>query len=225
MSSSEQVEQVEQKRWLRARLSTRNLLPMLRHRKSYEIYPDLGEKHSLAKSLVACVQSFHTSGWLHKNISSLNVLFFPETARDWKSVNLSEPYIVGLDHSRKDSKGKYSQGPILSKVSQEYLHPDYRSGSTGGKRSHDYYSLGLVLLEIGLWSSIKNIYDRYPTYSPSKLREEYINSCDRDLGRAMGSIYQGVTKTCLEYGSGTDDFGGQLNFQSDVVNKLNMWVF
>jgi serine/threonine protein kinase len=200
---------------------------LLRHGKSCVIYPDLGEKLALAKSLTACVQSFHTSGWIHKNNSSLNVLFFPETESDWNTVKLSEPYIVGFDHSRKDNKGEYSQGPILSTVSQEYLHPQYRSRSTRAKRSYDYYSLGLVLLEIGLWSSISNIYDqnRYQTYSPSELREEYIKLCDRSLSKAMGSIYQRVTKTCLQYGSGMDDLGEQLDFQTEVVDRLNMCVF
>lgn len=198
---------------------------LLRHGKSHEIYPDLVERLELAKSLVACVQRFHTSGWLHKNISSLNILFFTESTSNWCSVDLREPYVVGFDHSRRDDKGQWSQGPILSEGSQEYLHPDYRNGSTEAKRSHDYYSLGLVLLEIGLWSSLSNLYDRYPTYSPSKLRDEYIHRCDKDLGKTMGPTYQGVTKACLVFRFTPDNLREQLDFQTDVADRLNACKF
>ena len=86
---------------------------LLRHGKKYEVYPDLNEKLSLAKILIACVQSLHTSGWVHKNISSLNIIFFLNSARDWSTLNMREPYMIGFDHSRKDGKGEYSQGPRL----------------------------------------------------------------------------------------------------------------
>lgn len=200
---------------------------LMRHGNSHLVYPELGEKLALAKALVACIQSFHGSGWIHKGLCSMNVLFLLDDAVDWKDIRFGEPFIVGFDHSRKDGKGHYTQGPILLSGSQEYLHPEYRAGLKEAKKSYDYYSMGVVLLEIGLWMSISNIYNqpRYRKYSPEALREEYINVCNRDLGKTMGSIYQSVTSTCLDYGSGTKSLEDQFQFQTDVVDRLNMCRF
>lgn len=134
---------------------------LVRHGKKYEVYPDLNEKLSLATILVASVQSLHTSGWVHKNISSLNIIFFLKSARDWSTLNMRDPYMIGFDHSRKDGDGEYSQGPRLQ-GSKEYLHPHYRQEITCYKRSYDYYALGLVLLEIGTWTSLSEIYEFTP---------------------------------------------------------------
>lgn len=197
---------------------------LLRHRKPYEVNPDLNEKLSLARILVACVQSFHTSGWVHKNISSLNIIFFLKSARDWSTLNMREPYMIGFDHSRKDGKGEYSQGPRLQ-GSKEYLHPDYRQGITVYKRSYDYYALGLVLLEIGTWTSLSNIYERHPTTHPDELRAMYTKLCNEHLGKTMGPTYLNVTKKCLEYNAGEDDVGEQLEFQAEVIDQLNRCMF
>lgn len=200
---------------------------LMGHGTSYLAYPELGEKLALAKALVACIQSFHISGWIHKGLSSLNILFFLDGVADWKDIRFSEPFVVGFDHSRKDGKGHYTQGPVLLSGSQEYFHPEYRAGLKEAKKSYDYYSLGVILLEIGLWMSISNIYEqpRYRKYSPEALREEYINVCNRDLGKTMGSIYQSVTRTCLSYGSGTESFEDQFHFQAHVVDRLNTCRF
>ena len=217
---------------------------LLRHRKISEIYPDLRQKLVLAKALVACIQCLHTFEWIHKTISSFNVLFFHNPAQDLADLDLGKPYVIGLDHSRRDGKGEYSLGPINStnpgsnkefmNVCREYLHPDYRLGSvTSGVLSpfimaYDYYALGLLLLEIGTWTSLSNIYDssRLRNHHPRHLRQEYIRYCDEHLGKAMGPIFQSITKRCLEYDAvDIDQVSAQLIFQAEVVDQLNRCVF
>jgi len=217
---------------------------LLRHRKTYEIYPDLSQKLVLAKALVACIQSLHTFGWVHKTVSSLNVLFFHNPAHDLADLDFGKPYVIGLDHSRRDGAGEYSQGPINSanpgsntefvRACREYLHPDYRLGSvtSGGvspcKLAYDYYALGLLLLETGTWTSLSNIYEssRLQNHNPRDLRQEYIRYCDEHLGKAMGPIFQSITKRCLEYDAvDTDQVSAQLMFQAEVVDQLNRCVF
>lgn len=201
---------------------------LLRHHRTREImYPDLGQKLALARALAASLQSFHLSGWIHKQVSSLNVLFFPKTNSLWKDLDLEEPFIVGFDHSRKAGNLEYSQGAILTRISQEYLHPDYRNNARASKPSDDYYSLGLVLLEIGTWTSISNIYRRHPTHAPDELKKEYIQYCDEHLGRAMGAIYQKATRRCLEWETFAADMEleEELVFQTDVVDRLNKCLF
>ena len=98
----------------------------------------------------------------------------------------------------------------------------YRDGSSHFQKVFDYYSLGLVLLEIGTWNSLSNFYERYPkTYSPYALREEYIRFCEKELRMMMGPSYHEVTKACLQSELGFDKVnrGTDLDFHR-VVQKL-----
>ena len=84
-----------------------------------------------------------------------------------------------------------------------------------------------MLLEIGTWSSLTNIHGKLKTHTPIQLRTEYLKWCDNDLIKSMGPIYQNVTKRCLLFGSEEereDDLGVQLDFQSEVLAKLNQCV-
>ena len=200
---------------------------LLRRGRAQEVYPDLGQKFRLAKILVSSLHTFHTSGWLHKNISSSNVIFFLNSSTKLFEPDLTQPYIIGFHHSRKDDPGAYTEGPELLDAQKEYQHPNYRQGSGRFRKGYDYYSLGLVLLEIGTWSSLSHIYGRWTTHSPKQLNEEYLKWCDNDLKKAMGPIYHSVTKRCLLFGNeigGGDDIGVQLDFQSEVIAKLNQCV-
>ncbi|KIW21533.1 hypothetical protein PV08_02113 [Exophiala spinifera] len=191
-------------------------------------------KLMLAKTLVTCVQSIHTIGWVHKSISSLNVLLFPAAERRFETIDFSAPYLVGFGSSRKSKGDEYTQGPVLNDSIAEYLHPDYRLKRSIAKRAHDYYSVGLLLLEIGLWYSLSNIYDNteFRQHSPDELREEYIRLCHRRLEDAMGKPYQQAVLSCLLFDSSESDDGegdveveqvqrDQLDFQKHVADPLN----
>ncbi|KIW34742.1 uncharacterized protein PV07_01500 [Cladophialophora immunda] len=207
---------------------------LFQHGSSRLLAAGLGTKLTLAKTLVACVQNIHTMGWVHKSISSLNVLLFPAAEGRWETIDFSAPYLVGFDYSRKSRGGEYTQGPVLNDSFLEYLHPDYRLKRSIAKRAHDYYSVGLLLLEIGLWYSLSNIYDnkQFSQHSPDELRKEYIGLCNRSLVDAMGKHYQQAVLKCLHFESSeTDDSEGdveveqvqrdQLDFQKDVADPLN----
>lgn len=217
---------------------------LLRHRKQTDIYPHLGQKLVLAKAIVGCVQKLHTLGWVHKSISSLNVLFFYNPTYGLADIDFAEPFLVGLDHSRRDGKGEYSQGTLSSadpgskseflKACKEYLHPDYRLGSSTNMErvsfslAYDYHALGLLLLEIGTWGSLSNIYDssRRLNYDPRALRQEYIEYCSEHLGKGMGPIFQSLTEKCLRYDDvNADQASAQLWLQNEVVDQLNRCVF
>ena len=186
--------------------------------------PDLRQKFLLATKLVNCIQSCHTAGWIHKNISSKKVLFFP-TTKDYKTMDLDEVFLIGFGYSRPGHHHAYSLG-ITRDREQEYLHPAYRGGSTRATLSHDYYSLGLVLLEIGTWTSISNVYEdrQNLTLTPAELQDKYIAWCKSDLNKTIGPVYQEVTRTCLEFYSGTntseDALKERLDFQTKVVDKI-----
>ncbi|KAK3991521.1 hypothetical protein QBC44DRAFT_393086 [Cladorrhinum sp. PSN332] len=96
----------------------------------------------------------HLSRWLHKDIRSDNVIFFKQS--DNQDINLGAPYLggfrirpagttspaVGEPHSIERMDGQ--EGPQGAVPKQKY------------HRAYDVYSLGCVLLEIGLWQSLES---------------------------------------------------------------------
>lgn len=70
------------------------------------------------------------------------------------------------------------------------------------ENKHDIYSLGVVLLEIGLWKGLSDFNDRknkHEVYS----REELLRIAKSTLPFAMGRTYWGVVNRCL--GGGKED--------------------
>ena len=202
---------------------------LLRHGKSYLTYPGINERLTLAKKLIACIHSCHSAGWIHKSISSGSVIFFV-TGSDWNNMNTDQPYLIGFDHSRPQENIKYSsrKEPEVRHWTHEYRHPAYREGQMRAKILHDYYSMGLVLLEIGLWTSISNVYNdhRNRTLLPSQLRDKYVALCERELHKVMGPLYQAVTLNCLNYVEFGEEKPGEeieerLHFKANVVDKIN----
>jgi serine/threonine protein kinase len=200
---------------------------LLRRQKSQEMYPNPGQKLALAKALVSSIHQFHVAGWIHKDFNSYNVLFFGDPSERWKNIDLGSPYIVAFNHSRRDAAEEYTEGPEQGSKHDEYRHPEYRAGLSTFQRYHDYYSLGLALLEVGTWNSLSNIYDHYPTHSPEALRQEYIKICDNQLLLTMGPIYHRITQLCLTSSEifKREDTGTHLEFQKQIVDELRRCVF
>ena len=191
--------------------------------------PHIGQRLTLAKTLVACLQSLHVSGWVHKDINSNNVLFFTP-ARPLRDDDYRPPYLVGFQHSREDERSAYTVGPDSDDETRHYQHPCYREGLNPFKREFDYYSLGLTLLEIGVWECLRDVYIKRRTFSPSQLRDEYITICNRHILERMGPTYHEATMTCLQAAQADSKLSGKeedvaLDFQKDVIDKLESCRF
>ena len=79
-----------------------------------------------------------------------------------------------------------------------HRHPDSLDGMSRKPycKSFDMYSLGLVLLEIGLWKSLQT-YHR-PQYSATKFRDKVVLSVlVPGLGSKTGNRYREVVEKCL----------------------------
>lgn len=178
---------------------------------------DLGIRFELAKKLMYSVVIMHTCGWLHKNICSDNVLFFPARPADGEKVqnyrkDIGRPIIVGYGLSRPDdvdiSRGMEGPNNFSMQPGQDeksslniYQHPDKAANPDRRFRhSYDIYSLGLILLEIGLWQSLQ-------TFDTNRWRDAYafrkfiLDRLVPDLWGQCGSIYGGVVKECLTISS------------------------
>ncbi|KAJ6439089.1 kinase-like protein [Purpureocillium lavendulum] len=167
--------------------------------------PLLGDKFWLANLLAGFLGEFHGIGWLHENLHSNNIVFF-NYAEDVEergisavtSSTLRQPFVVGLDKIRPGSESWHTQGPAEHTDFPDYRHPDYHH-TERFRVSYDYYSLGLILLEIGLWTPLVAIASRkeFSTLTPHALRTVLIDRYVPRLGYRMGSTYQAVVDRLL----------------------------
>ncbi len=169
-----------------------------------EYEPSHEDKYQLASRLADFLASFHTIGLLHENFHSNNVLYFNSSVdQDNISVAqsgiLPEPHIVGLNKSRPGGEAWHTQGPLLESDYPEYQHPQYRN-TKHFRVGYDYFSLGMVLLEVGLWNPIttwtKSFKERM-LLSPSKLCDLLVDRYVPRLGPRMGRKYQNIVKLLL----------------------------
>lgn len=68
--------------------------------------PSLTERLALAVSLARKILFIHRQSFYHKGIQSNNVIFF---RRDFQQRSLTEPWLVGFDHSRRASAAAWSE--------------------------------------------------------------------------------------------------------------------
>jgi hypothetical protein len=124
----------------------------------------LDSKYRLARQLCDTVFSVFTLGLVHKNIRTNTILLvFEEDSEDEKkqpssppssppSIELGTPYLTTWTLLRKATG--LTSGPGASGMVEDFYRHPKRQGIQPEQRynfGHDIYSLGVCLLEIGLW--------------------------------------------------------------------------
>jgi hypothetical protein len=106
--------------------------------------------------------------WLHKNIRSESILFFPASSSpgslspaEAKEL-LSRPYLSSFTFSRLSSPTEISEQPSLNPNQDIYRHPQALGDpSTSFGAEMDLYSLGCVFIEIAEWRRLKSLVVKY----------------------------------------------------------------
>jgi hypothetical protein len=159
----------------------------------------LGDKFRIAQMLSQALYQLLVSNWLHKSIRSENVSFFQPRSnlskRTLRSISTEAMFLTGYDFARPGGLKDPTQkaGNIAFDI---YAHPLYRGGKVKYSRLFDIYSLGVVLLEIGLWRRIES--GVRPDQTPDSVRSMLIQACIDELGPAMGKSYRDAVQCCLE---------------------------
>jgi serine/threonine protein kinase len=215
-------------------------------------FVSLDDRFRLAYDLAAAISRFHAIGWLHKDVSSYNILLFntkfsPDalSSGDVTSNEVTSPQrlflghaaLIGFSHSRPDKANYSNKMHIADEALFPYRHPAYAGADTNEHRTdsysqnsykpeYDYYSMGLVLLEIGLWASVETMLNaEEPNASKSmsadKVREVLVERYIPFLESTMGQAYVAAVRACLsegwlEEGTGKVD----KNFDRLVVRPL-----
>ncbi|KAF6788439.1 hypothetical protein CMUS01_16404 [Colletotrichum musicola] len=191
--------------------------------------PSLPLRFHIALTISRAIAAFHADGWLHKEISSSSILFFFD--KDDRCMYL-QPYLVNFEYSRPDTAetNMTADNDLARNV---YRHP-HRQGSRPNVRfdkTHDLYSLGVVLLEIGVWQtalSMRNARMKQEGITSSRtigpVREIFETETSQRLAHTMGPAYKKAVRYCLD---GTfEDFLRRdsifaLQFQSKVVKNVD----
>ena len=155
--------------------------------------PYLGDVFCLAQSLASCLLALHEVSWLHKNLSSHHVLVFAPSIREVHR-HVASAVLAGFNDSRPEASN-ITLGPRHE--FPHYQHPLYRQGSSF-RRSFDYFSLGIVLLELGLWQPVSVLRQDHPEISsPEHFRCKLIQTYVPMLAERMGVIYRDAVAFCL----------------------------
>jgi serine/threonine protein kinase len=226
--------------------------------------PSVTARIQLAYRLAYSISKIHNEGWLHKGIRSENVLLFP--SRWGAPRSLDSPRLVGFDFARKDGPEEYSEKPVLvlpilisisipwvrptlvdkglgrrKTETNIYRHPDaLRDPNTTFSREHDYYGLGIVMVEIAVWRCINSILKKHTDLQREECKENDVRKVrdilldedsqenhPRDIAFRMGDIYWKVVKTCLKGEFGVPKGAEEqllLAYQRDVVGELRRCV-
>ncbi|KAF2791277.1 hypothetical protein K505DRAFT_419250 [Melanomma pulvis-pyrius CBS 109.77] len=120
----------------------------------------LSQKFRMARELARSISSVHTFNFVHKNIRPESVLCFENV-----ESSQSRAFLVGFDCFRSADGGTNLLGD-MDWDKNVYRHP-LRQGNHPAESyriQHDIYSLGVCLLELGIW-------DSFVMYTPDKARQ------------------------------------------------------
>ncbi|KAL7936467.1 hypothetical protein V8C35DRAFT_277888 [Trichoderma chlorosporum] len=193
---------------------------------SSEKPPSLSILIRLGLELAKSVCHMHILNVVHKNIRPETILLFQEP-----STKSLAPFLVGFEKFRKDGGHSSRLGSGDWKLNM-YAHPK-RYGINPKENyvmQHDIYSLGVCLLEIGLWESL--ISYKKPEDLPdlsdlltmpldnaigqpsTPFKRQFLALARESLPARMGTRYSRVVETCLTcLDEGNDDFGDEWEFQ------------
>jgi hypothetical protein len=160
--------------------------------------PPLGEKFKLAAVLARSLSIFHSANWLHKSFRSDNIVFFGGQAVNGRYPSITDPYITGFDVARPDQGVSIEMKPTGKRDLDYYYHPGARDGAT---KAFDWYSFGVLMLEIAHWKLIPRIMDEQGV--PKKDRQDLegisrvcISSLEF-LPAITGAMFSNVVDICL----------------------------
>ncbi|KAF5552672.1 hypothetical protein FMEXI_2823 [Fusarium mexicanum] len=201
----------------------------------------LGHRFFMAYALATTILNVHGSGWVHKDISSHGVTVFPLKTSLVSGFNGMDfdhtPYLTGWGFARPELGGT----ELLQDFEVEpnfYRHPA-RQGNPGSAftKEHDIYALGVVLLEIGLWKTISELFAKQIRIAEDKqelppketIRKWLVDLANMDLAQRMGKTYASAVLACLSEGFGVerDDehkTGLSVAFREKVVDAIKVGI-
>lgn len=194
---------------------------------SFKRPPTLNTRVAIAKMMAASLLYLHAVNWVHKDIRSENILF---ASGPDHSIDLTRPLLSGFEFSRPAVPEAVTVTHQFSREHDLYRHPDLlRVDASRSLKSHDIYSLGLVLAEIALWQPVEDIAQievrrrELPTVRARILSEKLhvLESIDE----RAGWTYTDVVRDCVQGGSALNLVAGMDEEDPDVGAELSKALY
>ncbi|KAF5602016.1 hypothetical protein FPCIR_2093 [Fusarium pseudocircinatum] len=182
----------------------------------------LEQRFELARKITSAIMYVHVMQYVHKSIRTSNIVMFarndPSTANTEQFPKvLGEPFLCGFETSRYDrSASDYGQYDVAWEY-DIYRHPK-RQGLYPQSRytmNHDLYSLGVVLLELGLWRPLRVMGLRSPGNISGSVKDHLKKLAMTGLPCMMGTKYRDVVLFYLDI-----DGDGQISNSTAVEEVL-----
>lgn len=183
--------------------------------------PPLEDRFRLAFTLALTFSKIHGDNFVHKDVNSSNIVLFKKNKRHSHNsralqYSLRAPVICSFDLF-SDYDIDTHKMPSLN----IYRHPEDPK-STGEKQpytpSFDLYGLGLVLLEVGLWQPLFDLWKQKYTLSDFKQRIEDVYI--RRLASKCGTAYMQVVRDCFWAADARGDAADLYQVYSRILTRL-----
>jgi hypothetical protein len=162
--------------------------------------PPLEDRFRLAFTLALTFSKIHGDNFVHKDVNSSNILVFKKNRRQSANnralqYSLRSPVICSFDLFSEFDIDTSDTMPALN----IYRHPeDPKSTGMRDQQYHahfDLYSLGLILLEIGLWQPLNDLWK--PKYTLSDFKQRIEDVYIRRLASKCGTAYMQLVRDCF----------------------------
>ncbi|KAF8865633.1 hypothetical protein BDZ45DRAFT_417368 [Acephala macrosclerotiorum] len=201
----------------------------------------LSQRLRFATELARSILYIHLIGWVHKSIRPENVVFLEKESSAPQveaPTSIPKPVLFGYDVARNTASFS-DQTSDTEWRNNIYRHPKRQFGTHNASytMAHDVYSLGVILLEIGMWGSngfrpfekderrfkektgdqLKSVLEGMMAGLPAASDP---NGQNKGLAVMMGDKYVEITKYCL--GIGESEEVGSSAFAQDVWLRLDL---
>ena len=188
-------------------LTIRTLAGLYRTIKSDQ-RPPLGLRFSMCYQLAESLFLLHSVNWVHRALRSDNVIFiFSDDDLDRVTLQRSELRICGFEASRPSTDS--SLGPYDDQLARNvYRHPKrWGTPQETFAQVHDVYSLGVILLEIGLWERAEDMISRLRPEEriPEQVSQHLLRHTNERLAHRCGDVFADAVRKCLVLNFDEDD--------------------
>ncbi|KAM5377980.1 hypothetical protein ACJZ2D_004726 [Fusarium nematophilum] len=200
----------------------------------------LSQRFAIAQELAKSISYVHTLRFVHKNVRPENILRFDSPG----DGTASPVFLLGFGDFRQERDETRRRGDDAVERNL-YRHPSRQGMILENKflMQHDIYSLGVCLLEIGLWQSFVGYgpQGETPTLSSilglsddaskdevahfvlTKAKEQFVKLAKTDLREGMGTKYAEIVETCLTcLDPDNEDFGDQQEFLDEYGIRVGV---
>jgi hypothetical protein len=139
-------------------------------------------------------------GWVHKAVRPSNILMLHGHDDVEFPNSLGHAYLVGFEYARRGTARSTGSGHWNWKE-DIYRHPDRQNKDgvdleTYFTTNHDVYSAGVVLLELGAWTSLAQARPGLKLADPDERRRMLLDYSNTIAG-AVGSRYAALARKCI----------------------------